>query len=317
VRAPPCELRRTPRALRVGKGLRADSLTNEGFIYKIAAMSRIQLSQNIEKNGSSRTKSTKPRYAAPALDKGLAILEFLATDGKRHTQTEIAQHLGRSQSEIFRMLACLEERGYVQRGPNDEKYCLTSKLFELAHAHPPTRRLIDLALPVMRSFAENSNQSCHLVVHRSYRAVVIAQVDGPGFVGVFVRPGTGLDLHESVSGRVLAAFEPSEQLDQWQRQIRRRLLPRQYAELSTAIKRIHKQRYEMRPSKVIDGILDMSVPIMDHQGYAIAVLSVPCLISDRRKDAARKVLTALQQAASAISQAIGAEAGTMAFKESG
>ena len=45
-----------------------------------------------------------PAYAAPALEKGLDILEMLCRSEQPLSQTQIAQELGRSVGEIYRML---------------------------------------------------------------------------------------------------------------------------------------------------------------------------------------------------------------------
>ena len=57
--------------------------------------------------------SRRIRYAAPALEKGLDILELLASVSEALTHSEIARRLGRTINEVFRMLVCLEERGYI------------------------------------------------------------------------------------------------------------------------------------------------------------------------------------------------------------
>src|SRR6201984_3821544 len=82
------------------------------------------------------------RYAAPALEKGLDILELLASVSEALTHSEIASRLGRTLTEVFRMLVCLEERGYISRNGPDERYQLTLKLFEIVHQHPPRHRRI-------------------------------------------------------------------------------------------------------------------------------------------------------------------------------
>src|SRR5690554_121601 len=108
------------------------------------------------------------RYRAPALDKGLDIVELLAgTDG------------GLTQAEIYRMLDRLVRRDYVRRTDGD-RYELTLKLFELAHRRPPLNRLISQANPVLRSFALRAQQAVHLVIRDRGILVVVAQVDGPG-----------------------------------------------------------------------------------------------------------------------------------------
>src|SRR5215472_10472639 len=57
--------------------------------------------------------TSKMSYAAPALEKGLDILELLGRQRDGLTKSQLARSLDRSASEIFRMLVCLEQRGYV------------------------------------------------------------------------------------------------------------------------------------------------------------------------------------------------------------
>ena len=66
----------------------------------------------------------RDRYRAPALDKGLDILELLAGVDGGLTQAEIAKRLQRSPNEFYRMLDRLVRRGYVTRLDGD-RYSLT------------------------------------------------------------------------------------------------------------------------------------------------------------------------------------------------
>src|SRR5579863_6282269 len=87
-------------------------------------------------------KPRKERYAAPALDKGLDILELFASESNGLTASELARRLGRTVGELFRMLVRLEQRGYVCQVPPDDRYFLTLKLFEVAQRYDPLQRLI-------------------------------------------------------------------------------------------------------------------------------------------------------------------------------
>ena len=91
------------------------------------------------------------RYAAPALEKGLDILEALAASPAGYTLAELAQKIGRSVSEIFRMAVTLQRRGFVQVDEND-RYSLTLKMFELAHRQQPLKSLVSVALPLPVSY---------------------------------------------------------------------------------------------------------------------------------------------------------------------
>jgi DNA-binding IclR family transcriptional regulator len=119
------------------------------------------------------------RYRAPALDKGLDIIELLAATPVGLTQGEIARQLQRTSSEIFRMLFVLRQRGYVAQA-DDDRYVLTTKLFKVADRHSPIRRLTAVAGQVMQTLANQINQSIHMSILQSGRLLVAALVDPPG-----------------------------------------------------------------------------------------------------------------------------------------
>src|SRR2546423_542389 len=99
-------------------------------------------------SGFSRAEDSTPQatiYQAPALDKGLDILECLAVQAVPLTQAQLAQALGRGASELFRMLTVLERRGYIQRDPLSGAYSLTLRLYELSRTHSPYQGLLRAA----------------------------------------------------------------------------------------------------------------------------------------------------------------------------
>jgi DNA-binding IclR family transcriptional regulator len=67
-------------------------------------------------------------YSVPALEKGLDILEKLAASPVAQSLSEMACKLGRTSSELFRMLNILERRGYLEKDPASGKYTLTLRL---------------------------------------------------------------------------------------------------------------------------------------------------------------------------------------------
>ncbi len=117
------------------------------------------------------------RPGAPALDKGLDLIEALAAEPGGLSQKQIAERVGRSVGEIFRMLGVLEQRGYVSRDPVTAEYTLTLQLFRVAAQFPPTKRLQQAALPVMEELTSQTGLSCHLAALSGKQFMVIAQMD--------------------------------------------------------------------------------------------------------------------------------------------
>src|ERR1700680_1787671 len=150
-----------------------------------------------------RASTRAIRYTAPALDKGLDILELLAGDPAPLTHSEIAHRLRRTSGEVFRMLVRLDQRGYICQVGADERYQLTLKFFELAHKYHPLQRLVAAARPLMQKGAETTGQSCHLAMLSHSEVVVVAQVDSPGKMGFAVRLGANIDLLDTASGHAI------------------------------------------------------------------------------------------------------------------
>src|SRR5436853_7255030 len=122
----------------------------------------------------AKAKTLQP--GAPALEKGLDLLEALAAESRGLSQKQLAERVGRSVGEIFRMLSALEDRGYVARDASSGEYTLTLQLFRIASQFPPTERLQKAALPVMEQLAARLQLSCHLAVLHGEQFMVIARI---------------------------------------------------------------------------------------------------------------------------------------------
>jgi DNA-binding IclR family transcriptional regulator len=224
------------------------------------------------------------RYRAPALDKGLDILELLAEQKEGLTRTEITKELGRNASEIYRMLERLVARQYVMRSPGGDRYTLSLKLFALAHRHPPMSRLIAEALPPMQRFADAAEQSCHLSVHDRGNLLVIAQVDGPGTWGISVRLGSRVGLVDTASGEVMLAFQTADQRTHMlteHTRVKGETVPDANA-LTRRCEEIRARGHLQQESRQTFGVTDLTYPILGPSGHAIAVLTCPYM---RRIDA--------------------------------
>ncbi|KAA3448714.1 IclR family transcriptional regulator [Mesorhizobium sp. SARCC-RB16n] len=219
--------------------------------------------------------SEDERYRAPALDKGLDILELLAGVDGGLTQAEIAKKLDRSPNEFYRMLDRLVRRGYVTRLDGD-RYSLTLKLFGLAQLHAPVRRLVSYATPLMRELAETSQQANQLVVFDRGSAVVIAQQEAPNYWGISIRVGSHISLFDTGSGHVLLAFRsPEERQMMISEHVRSTDKTAQPAEFFARLDQIRDRGYEMMASMQTAGVFNLSAPVRGSDGRAIAALSIP------------------------------------------
>jgi len=240
------------------------------------------------------------KYKAPALEKGLEILEQLARQGAPMTTKRISAALHRSVSELFRMLQVLEFKGYIV--DTSEGYRLTGKLFTMGLSSAPLTSLTDEALPHMRNLARRVRQSCHLAVHSEEQIVVIARVENPEYFGYSVRSGHRLDLTRSTSGVVLYAFQSKEIQSRLVKQIQGRrksgLPPAFLAKVKTA----QEQGYWSAKSDLVPSVVDIAAPVLQ-SGCAVASLTVP-YIHQVHTAPIEKVIVQAKLAAAAISEAL-------------
>lgn len=245
-----------------------------------------------------------PTYSAPALEKGLDILELLHESEAALTQREISIRLGRSVSELYRMLNILVRRNYVAN--YNDKFAPTTKLYRLSQAYPPVRRLLSAAIPIMEELSREVGFGCDLRVYNGGSQTVLSAVDAPGGLGFSVRTGSEIAVVPSASGRVLIAFQDSDTMEL---RLRESFTGRPESEIKAFRKDVHEvtiKGFAALQSKQYAGLYAISFPLLDVNDYAIAALTVPMLprIDDPRQATREDVISALRGAAARLSQSI-------------
>jgi DNA-binding IclR family transcriptional regulator len=246
---------------------------------------------------------TEQRYRAPALDKGLDILELLSGERQPMSVSLISQRLGRSMNELFRMIQVLEYRGFIEQADSGAGYRATRKLFSLGMEHAPVKNLLEIALPVMRELAQRIAQSCHLAVRTLSDIVVVARMESDAQIGFSVRVGHRRPIVLTSSGVVLYAFQPPEIQKEWEASFGKDATEEQLIEFRARALRVAKQGYERRPSEFVDGVVDLSVPIMRGK-RATAALTIPFVRSKQLQCSVEESVRLLTIAANDISSSL-------------
>lgn len=244
-----------------------------------------------------KPKKVSKSYSAPALDKGLDILELLSTSDNGLTQAEIATRLNKSINEIYRMLSTLRQREYITLDEETDVYNLSYKILNMTAKFEPVKTLMARSIPLMREISTKTNQSIHLAIYTRGKILIIAQEDSPSFFNYHMSVGATLDLLETSSGRVLLTFQTEKER---KRRLERRKfymkieknnkvssldlkkLENKYSK--NTIHKILKDRCEVVKSLQVKGVTNISVPIFDHTKSAIAALTIPFVDRIIKKD---------------------------------
>src|SRR6185295_10477144 len=246
-------------------------------------------------------------YAVPALDKGLDLLEALAAKPDPLSQADLARAVGRSPSEIFRMLACLERRGYVVKEESSGRYRLTLRLFELAHTHTPVDHLLHAADGPMRDLARRVRESVHLSVLSDGRLLVLSQVESQNRTRVSVEVGARFPVVRTASGRILLAHLPQEEL--------RGLLARDddWSKLGAATRerfladllKIRRDGIYQGKSDLTQGIRDVAALVGNPKVGIAAAVCVPSLVVIGKPKPLPELRAAVKECAATITRHLG------------
>ncbi|MGA9638191.1 IclR family transcriptional regulator [Flavobacterium sp.] len=254
-------------------------------------------------------KTSPTKYNTPALDKGLDIIEYLSAEGIPLTQAEIAHGINKTPSEIYRMLVCLEERGYIIRGSNAGKYRLSLKMYSLSHRHTPFDELKRVAHYPMQSLSETTRQSCHLSIINNDKLLIISQMRSPNAVSLSIEEGTHFPLSMTGSGRVLLSMfsedvrkeilSRDEHFKKWSKQEQLNLLE--------SIKQVKVDGFRHSDSKLTSGVTDIAVPIGLDDSDLRAVLAVSVFTSSLQNELnIESILKAMKNTQQEINELIGA-----------
>lgn len=244
-------------------------------------------------------------YSAPALEKGLDILEALAERSSAMSVRDLAESLGRSKNEIFRMIHVLIARGYVQRDAETDEIALTNRLFTLGLRTPPSRTLLEAALPEMKKLAVEVGQSVHLVVVHKGRTVTLGHAPAESDFTFNLKPGYGRPASEATTGRVIMAFQAADRRERMlvdcAQQSSKRI---DRSQVERSLSEIEARGYVLGKSTDFVGITDVCCPILRSDGHAVACIIVAHVDRIDQEGDAGTLLAAVRSACERIGKLI-------------
>lgn len=253
-------------------------------------------------------KPLKTRYSAPALEKAVEILELMGDHPDGMLVTEMANRLGRSVGELFRIVVVMETLGLLRKSARTDRYTVAYRLLDIAYRATPAQNVVAAAFPVMKTLAFAAGQSCHLVIASAGDGLVIASEQQPGMRGFSLRVGAQIDIVQSCSGQVLLAFstdQAAERIVAAAEATRTDPVDRDW--LAERRAETRARGHQLRKSPITYGVTDISYPILGFDGAIVAALTIPFLelIDGSQKVDLEAARALLGEAADAISDALG------------
>ncbi len=102
------------------------------------------------------------KYRAPALERGLDILELLAKSSDPQSTRSICDALQLNRQQLYRMLQVLETRGFIEKLTSTDAYVITPKLMSLGMERAQYVDFLSFCKPILVELGEKTSQASHI-----------------------------------------------------------------------------------------------------------------------------------------------------------
>lgn len=208
--------------------------------------------------------------------KGLTLLETMARSDKSSGVTELAVQLGLHKSNVHRLLQALVHQGFVRRNPDNSRYELTMKLWELGARVFNRLDIRHESLPFMRKLAEDTQETVHLSLLSGTEVLYIEKIDSPQPVRAYTVVGGRAPAQCVATGKAMLAWADQTVIDQ----VTSRFEPytslsiTSCADFSREMSRIRKQGYAVNKGEWREQVMGVAAPIRDMSGDVVAALGI-------------------------------------------
>lgn len=161
-------------------------------------------------------RKEKSEYLIQAVSHALDLLEqFHGDDVDELGVTELSKRLKLHKNNVFRLLATLESRGYIEQNKVTENYRLGLKSLELGQTFIKKMGLLDQAKPVLQELVDATNETAYVAIFKEGFIVYLDVVETRLTVRVVSRVGSRLPAHCTAAGKIHLAYMSEEELESY------------------------------------------------------------------------------------------------------
>lgn len=218
----------------------------------------------------------KSNYIIQAVAHALDVLEQFHGDGELGV-TELSKRLKLHKNNVFRILATLESRGYIEQNRATENYRLGTKCLQLGQTYIQHMGLLQQARPIMAEIVKACQESTYVAVMRKGHVVPLDMVDSEQPIRIVSYVGENLPLHCTAVGKIHLAFEPPEEVqrvlpEQLTAHTQRTLIDRHV--LLEQLAAISSRGYAVDNGEHVNDVRAVAVPIKDYTRTVVGSLAV-------------------------------------------
>jgi DNA-binding IclR family transcriptional regulator len=257
--------------------------------------------------GRKNSKGTR-EYSAPAVDRALDILEYMAAHPHPYGATELSRCLKIPLNSVFRILKRLTERDYTVQDSLSGGYQLSTRMFSLGMSLYTRFDLRQRARQHLEWLCRETDETCQIQVPHGEKVLVLDTVSPEVQYYIRIVPGGLVYYHPNAFGKVMLAFQSEEAV--------KKILPPRLPSLTpnTIVLRseLLRQLEEVRRTglgyddeEYNEGIRCIGSPVFDVEGKIVAGLGVSGLVSTFRKNRQGSFEQLVLECARRVSKGIG------------
>jgi DNA-binding IclR family transcriptional regulator len=159
------------------------------------------------------TKREKANYTIQSVSHALDILESFTKTEDELGVTELSKRLGLHKNNVFRLLATLEHRGYIDQNKATENYRLGPKTLQIGAIFIEQRECRRQARPIIENLMARSGETAVVAVLRGNKVIYMDSVETNRTVRAVSRIGAMLPAHCTSMGKAQLAVLPVEEIE--------------------------------------------------------------------------------------------------------
>jgi DNA-binding IclR family transcriptional regulator len=220
----------------------------------------------------------KQDYHVQVLERVFRILDELAAGSTELPGGEIAGRVKLHRSTTHRLLAVLEKNRFVERNPENARYRLGWRLFELGIIAASRLDVYERAKPQLQRLVDETGETAHIGVLRQGEVISLLNVEGKRSVRTPATVGRRTPPHCTSQGKAILAFAGPEQIESaidWHRFTRfTENTITDGSRFRTELALVRRRGYAVDNEEFEPGLRCIAAPVRDHTGEVIAAISI-------------------------------------------
>ncbi|MGB9731580.1 MULTISPECIES: IclR family transcriptional regulator [Calditerrivibrio] len=224
--------------------------------------------------------------------------------------TELSKILGLHKNNVFRLLATLEARGYIEQNKSTENYRLGIEIFDLGQKYLNKLGLLKLARPFMEKIVSEINESVYIGILKDGVVVYLDIVEANQNIKIVPRVGKDVPAYCTAIGKIQLAYASEEELNKMYMGARLKKYTDKtitsLPELKKHLKIVSENDYALDDEEFEESVRNIGVPIKNYEGISVAGISVTgpvCRMSMDRIE--KEILPVLKKYSREISKRLG------------